>query len=251
MLRIILHGCNGVMGQNVVKAAASDPEVGIVAGIDIVTDRKNDFPVYRSLSECKEEADVVIDFAAAPAMDGLISALMEKKLPVVMCTTGLSEAQLSRVKELSEQTAVLRSANMSLGINTLTKVLKQITPVLAAAGFDMEILEMHHNRKVDAPSGTALALAQTMNEALDNSYEFKLDRSAERKKRSKHEIGIQALRGGTVPGVHEVYFAGEDEVIKLSHTCYSRAVFAEGAIAAAKFLAGKPAGMYDMQDVIG
>jgi 4-hydroxy-tetrahydrodipicolinate reductase len=140
---------------------------------------------------------------------------------------------------------------MSLGINTLTKVLKQITPVLAAAGFDMEILEMHHNRKVDAPSGTALALAQTMNEALDNSYEFKLDRSAERKKRGKHEIGIQALRGGTVPGVHEVYFAGEDEVIKLSHTCYSRAVFAEGAIAAAKFLAGKPAGMYDMQDVIG
>lgn len=251
MIRIILHGCNGVMGQNVVKSAAADPDVGIVAGIDIVTDRKNDFPVYKSLTECTEDADIVVDFAAAPAMDGLIAALKEKKLPVVMCTTGLSEAQLLEVEELSHQIAVLRSANMSLGINTLTKVLKQITPVLAAAGFDMEIMEMHHNRKVDAPSGTALALAQTMNESLDNSYDFKLDRSGERKKRGKLEIGIQALRGGTVPGVHEVYFAGKDEVIKLSHTCYSRAVFAEGALAAAKFLVGKPAGMYDMQDVIG
>lgn len=251
MIRIILHGCNGVMGQNVARSAADDPNVGIVAGIDIVTDRKNDFPVYPSLSECLEEADVVIDFAAAPAMDGLIAALKERKLPVVMCTTGLSEAQLSDVKELSKHTAVLRSANMSLGINTLTKVLKEITPVLAAAGFDMEIMEMHHNRKVDAPSGTALALAEAMNESVGSSYEFKLDRSAERKRRGKNEIGIQALRGGTVPGIHEVYFAGKDEVIKLSHTCYSRSVFAEGAIAAAKFLVGKPAGMYDMQDVIG
>lgn len=251
MVRVILHGANGVMGQNVVRVAAEDPEIEIVAGVDLVTEQRNDFPVYASLAECPAEADVVVDFAAAPAMDALMAAAAAKKLPVVMCTTGLSEAQLLAVRELSTKVPVLRSANMSLGINTLNKALRQVAPILAEAGFDIEIVEMHHNRKVDAPSGTALALADVINESLDNAYEYKLDRSAKRAKREKKEIGIQALRGGTVPGIHEVVFAGTDEVIKFNHTCYSRAVFAKGALAAAKFLADKPAGLYSMQDVIG
>lgn len=193
----------------------------------------------------------MIDFASAKATDALLAAMVEKKLPGVLCSTGLSEEQLEAVKEASTKVAILKSANMSLGINTLFKVLKMVTPILAEAGFDMEIVEKHHNRKLDAPSGTALALADVMNETMDNAYAYKFDRTQERKKRDKMEIGIQAVRGGTIVGEHEVIFAGTDEVITISHTAYSRAIFAKGAIAAAKYLAGKPAGYYDMKDVIG
>ena len=193
----------------------------------------------------------MIDFASAKATDALLAAMVEKKLPGVLCSTGLSEEQLEAVKEASTKVAILKSANMSLGINTLFKVLKMVTPILAEAGFDMEIVEKHHNRKLDAPSGTALALADVMNETMDNAYAYKFDRTQERKKRDKMEIGIQAVRGGTIVGEHEVLSAGTDEVITISHTAYSRAIFAKGAIAAAKYLAGKPAGYYDMKDVIG
>ena len=251
MVRAIMHGCNGARGQVITNLIAEDPGIELVAGVDINTEQKNGYPVFASLAECDVEADVVIDFASAKATDALLAAMVEKKLPGVLCSTGLSEEQLEAVKEASTKVAILKSANMSLGINTLFKVLKMVTPILAEAGFDMEIVEKHHNRKLDAPSGTALALADVMNETMDNAYAYKFDRTQERKKRDKMEIGIQAVRGGTIVGEHEVIFAGTDEVITISHTAYSRAIFAKGAIAAAKYLTGKPAGYYDMKEVIG
>ena len=169
---------------------------------------------------------------------------------MVLCTTGLSEEQIAKVKKTSEKVAVLRSANMSLGVNLLMKLLKDASKVLAPAGYDIEIVEKHHNQKVDAPSGTALALADSINEAMDNVYSYTYDRSQERKKRSDKEIGIAAVRGGTIVGEHEVIYAGEDEVIEFKHTAYSKAVFGKGAVQAAKFLAGREPGLYDMQDVI-
>ena len=169
---------------------------------------------------------------------------------MVLCTTGLSEEQLAQVQRVSEKTAVLKSANMSLGINMLLKLLQDAAKILAPAGFDIELVEKHHNLKVDAPSGTALALADSVNEALGNAYEYVYDRSKERKKREKKEIGISAVRGGTIVGEHEVIFAGADEVIEFKHTAYSKAVFGKGAVEAAKYLAGKQAGLYDMSDVI-
>lgn len=251
MVRAIMHGCNGAMGQVISGLVEQDEEICIVAGIDVYTEKKNSYPVFASLEDCEVEADVVIDFSNAKAVDAMLLSCGEKKLPVVVCTTGLSPAQTALVEETAKKTAVLRSANMSLGVNVLLKLLKEAAKVLAPAGFDIEILEKHHNQKVDAPSGTALALADSINEALDHTYTYKYDRSAERVKRSQNEIGIQAIRGGTIVGEHDVYFAGKDEVITFSHTAYSKAIFAKGAIQAAKFLAGKEAALYTMADVIG
>ena len=250
MIRVIMHGCNGKMGQVISGIIAEDDSIRIVAGVDVYNEKKNDYPVYKSIKECQVEADAVIDFSNSKAVDELLQYCTDKKVPVVLCTTGLSEEQLAEVKKVSEQVAVLKSANMSLGVNTLMDLLQKAVEVLAPAGFDIEIVEKHHNQKLDAPSGTALALADAMNEAMDHTYSYKLDRSAERKKREKNEIGIQAVRGGTIVGEHEVIFAGTDEVIEFKHTAYSKAIFGKGAVEAAKFLAGKPAGMYDMHDVI-
>lgn len=251
MIRAIMHGCNGKMGQMIAGLIAADEEIELVAGVDTYDEGKNSFPVFKSVAECTVEADVVIDFSAAPAVDNLLEGCVAKKLPCVLCTTGLSEEQIAKVKEASTKVAILKSANMSLGINMLLKLLKEATATLAPAGFDIEIVEKHHNQKVDAPSGTALALADSINEELDNSYKYVYDRSQVREKRSRKEIGISAVRGGTIVGDHDVIFAGSDEVITFSHRAYSKGVFAKGAIQAAKFLAGKAAGMYDMSDVIG
>ena len=250
MTRAIMNGCNGKMGQCITGICAGDDEIELVAGIDTYDGIKNDYPVFKSLAECDVEADVIIDFSNAKGIDTLIDYCEEKQIPVVLCTTGLSEEQLSKVEKAYEKVAILKSANMSLGINTLLELLKKAAQVFAPAGFDMEIVEKHHNQKVDAPSGTALALADSMNEALDEAYTYKYDRSQERKKRDKYEIGISAVRGGNIVGEHEVIFAGQDEVIEFKHTAYSKAVFAKCAVEAAKFLKGKPAGHYDMADVI-
>ena len=250
MIKLIMHGCNGKMGQVISRLLQNDSEACLVAGIDARDDGHNPYPVFTDIKECKVEADALIDFSAAPAVDALLDFCVEKKLPCVLCTTGLSEEQLKKVKEASKQVAILKSANMSLGINLLLKLLKEASEVLVKAGFDVEIVEKHHNQKVDAPSGTALALADSINEEFGNSFEYVFDRSKERKKRSDKEIGISAVRGGTIVGDHDVIFAGEDEVITFSHTAYSKAIFAKGAIQAGKFLIGKPAGMYDMSDVI-
>ena len=251
MTRIIMNGANGHMGQVITQIVAGDDDCQIVAGIDPYTEQKNDYPVYASPAECDVDADVIIDFSNAKAVDGLIAYSAEKKVPVVLCTTGLSEEQLKSLEKASSQVAVLRSANMSLGINMLMKILQDAAKILVPAGFDIEIVEKHHNRKLDAPSGTALALADAINDGvLGGEYEYKYDRSQDHKKREKKEIGISAVRGGTIVGDHDVIFAGTDEVITFSHTAYSRAIFGKGAIQAAKYLAGKPAGFYHMSDVI-
>lgn len=250
MTKIIMHGCNGVMGQMICGLVMAEEDTEIVAGVDINTDRENPFPVFASIDECDVEADAVVDFSHFSCVDRLLDWCAAKKMPVVLCTTGLTEEQLSKVEEASKQTAVLKSANMSLGINMLLKILKEATAVLAPAGFDIEIVEKHHRRKLDAPSGTAIALADSINEELNNEYEYVFDRSTRREKRPKKEIGVSAVRGGTIVGDHDVIFAGEDEVITFSHTAYSRAVFGKGAIEAAKFLKGREAGLYNMSHVI-
>lgn len=250
MVRLIMHGCNGKMGRVITRMVEEDSEVTIVAGVDRYTEMENTYPVFTSIEACDVEGDVVIDFSNAAAVDALLEYCVKRKLPVVLCTTGLSEEQLEHVEQAAEKTAILRSANMSLGVNLLIKLLKDAVKVLAPAGYDIEIVEKHHNQKVDAPSGTAIALADSMNEEMENLYSYTYDRSKERRKREKTEIGISAVRGGTIVGEHEVLFAGEDEVIEFKHAAYSKALFAKGAVTAAKFLAGKPAGRYDMSDVI-
>ena len=250
MTKIIMHGCNGKMGQVISDIIRQDDEIEIVAGIDLYDEVKNGYPVYKTIADCPVKADVIIDFSNMKAVDGLLEYCEVTAMPVVLCTTGLSKEQLEKAEQISSKTAVLRSANMSMGVNTLMELLAQAVRVLAPAGYDMEIVEKHHNQKVDAPSGTALALADVMNEAMDHAYEYKYDRSKEQKKREKNEIGISAVRGGTIVGEHEIIFAGTDEVIEFKHTAYSKAIFGKGAVEAAKFLNGKPAGMYDMQDVI-
>ncbi len=251
MTNVIMHGCNGKMGQTIVGLIADDDEIVLAAGVDAYDEGKNSFPVFKNIKDCNVKADVIIDFSAAPAVDGLLDYCVEQQIPCVLCTTGLSDAQLKKVEEASKKTAILKSANMSLGINMLMKLLKEVALVLAPAGFDVEIVEKHHKLKVDAPSGTALALGDSVNEALNKEYEYVYDRSQRREKRPQKEIGFSAVRGGTIVGEHDVIFAGADEVVTFSHTAYSKAVFGKGAVQAAKFLKGKPAGLYSMSDVIG
>ena len=251
MVKIIMHSCNGHMGQVISGIVEKDPDAEIVAGIDIADQGKNSYPVFTDIDACQVEADAIIDFSSAKATDKLLEYSAARQIPVVLCSTGLSQEQLAKVEETSRKVAVLKSANMSLGINTLLKLVQDAAKVLAAAGFDMEIVEKHHRLKLDAPSGTALALADSINEAMDNQYHYVYDRSQKREKRDDKEIGISAVRGGTIVGEHEIIFAGQDEVIEFKHTAYSKAIFGKGAVEAAKFLAGKPAGRYDMSDVIG
>ena len=250
MVNVIMHGCNGKMGRNIAALIADDPEITLAAGVDAFDEGKNPFPVFKDIRDCDTEADVIIDFSAAPAVDNLLTYCEEKKVPCVLCTTGLSEEQLQRVEEVSKKVAILKSANMSLGINMLLKLLKEAAKTLVPAGYDIEIVEKHHNLKKDAPSGTALALGDTINEEFDNEFDYVFDRSTRREVRPKKEIGFASVRGGTIVGDHDVIFAGTDEVITFSHSAYSKAVFAKGAVQAAKYLKGKPSGLYNMSNVI-
>ena len=250
MTNIIMNGCNGRMGRMITDIANKDTDVQIVAGIDAYDKVANDYPVFTNIFDCNVDADVIIDFSTASAIDDLLKYAVEKKIPVVLCTTGLTSEQLDNVQKASEKVAILKSANMSLGINTLMKILKVATEVLANRGYDIEIVEKHHNQKLAAPSGTALALADCINQVLNNEYDYTYDRSSRREKRPEKEIGISAVRGGTIVGEHEVIYAGIDEVIEIKHTAYSRAVFAKGAVDAAKYLASKETGMYNMADVL-
>ncbi|MGB8452960.1 MAG: 4-hydroxy-tetrahydrodipicolinate reductase [Anaerocolumna sp.] len=251
MTSIILRGCNGRMGQEITKLLKADEQAAIVAGIDLNETTDKGYPVFTSFIACNVIADVIIDFSSPEKLDEMLAYAEKNQVSIVLCTTGLSEEDLNMVHKASQNIAILRSANMSVGINTVIKLLQTAAQVLAAADFDIEIVEKHHNQKVDAPSGTALALADAMNKVLKGEYDYNFDRSKERKKREQKEIGISAVRGGTIVGEHEVIFAGTDEVIEIKHTAYSRAIFAKGAIHAAKFLAGKVPGMYQMSDVIG
>ena len=250
MVNIIMCGCNGKMGQMITGLVKDNPDMTIVAGIDKYDGIKNEYPVFASFEQCDVKADVIVDFSNASVTDSLLDYCEKTLTPVVLCSTGLSEQQLERVKVVSTKCAVLKSANMSLGINLLMKILKDASKQLTDAGFDIEIVEKHHNLKIDAPSGTALALADAINEEYDNSYEYVYDRTGRREKRPVKEIGISSVRGGSIVGDHDVIFAGTDEVVTFSHTAYSKAVFAKGAISAAFFLAGKGAGLYTMKDVV-
>lgn len=250
MVNVIIHGCCGKMGHILTDIISRDDGMNVVAGIDAYGEAYSEYPVYKNAADCTEAADVVIDFSTAAAADALLDYCVARKLPVVLCTTGLDETQTLKMEEASGKIAVLKSANMSLGINLLQTVLEEVSGKLAQAGFDIEIVEKHHNQKLDAPSGTAIALADSVNKALPEKYEYVFDRSGRREKRPKNEIGISAIRGGTIVGDHDVIFAGEDEVITFSHRSYSRAIFGNGAVQAAKYLAGKPAGLYTMNDVL-
>ena len=238
------------MGKTIAGLIAEDGEITIAAGIDAFDDGKNPFPVFQNIDECDVKADVIIDFSVAAAMDGLLNYCMEKEIPCVLCTTGLSEAQLDMVKKVSEKTAVLKSANMSLGINVLLELVKKAASVLGDS-YDIEIVERHHRRKVDAPAGTALMIADAAAQACGHETEYVYERHSTRQPRDKKEIGISAVRGGTIVGEHEIIFAGHDEIMEIKHTALSREIFAQGAVEAAKFIAGveKP-GLYDMSYLV-
>jgi 4-hydroxy-tetrahydrodipicolinate reductase len=250
MTNIILRGCNGKMGQVITDIVEADDKAVIVAGIDITQNRVNKYPVYQNFAKCNVKADVIIDFSAPIGLEEMLDFAVSRGIGIVLCTTGISKEQQALIDTASEKIPILRSANMSMGINLISKLIKEAAVVLADAGFDIEIVEKHHNKKVDAPSGTALALADAMNEVLKDEYNYKYDRTGERAMRTKKEIGISAVRGGTIVGEHEIIFAGTDEVIEIKHTAYSKAIFAKGAVQAAKFLPGKPAGMYQMSDLM-
>jgi len=250
MTKILMHGCNGAMGRVISGLVKEMDGAQIVAGVDPFCQDNEEYPVFKTLEECNVETDVIIDFSTAAAVDQLLDFSVKAQIPVVLCTTGLSKEQLLKVEEASKEVAVLRSANMSLGINTLMKILSQVSGLLSEAGFDIDIVEKHHRKKVDAPSGTAIALAEAVNKGLDREFDYVYDRSGRRMQRPKNEIGLSAVRGGTIVGEHEVIFAGTDEVIEFKHTAYSKAVFGKGALQAAVYLAGKPAGLYNMSHVI-
>lgn len=249
MTKIILNGCNGRMGQVITRLVAEDSECEIVAGFDIFDGIENTYPVYTDINEFKGEADVMIDFSNPMSLTSILAFCKARSLPIIVATTGFSQEQKDEMKEAAKDIPVFFSANMSLGINLLIALSKMATKLLEG-GFDIEIVERHHNQKIDAPSGTALAIADAIDETLSYPAEYVYDRHSVRKKRKKTEIGLHSVRGGTIVGEHEVIFAGNDEVIEIKHSASSREVFAVGAIRAAKFMHGKGSGMYDMNDLI-
>jgi len=247
MTRIILHGCFGQMGVATQKAAAETEGFSIVAGVD-AKPGKADFPVYTDISACDAPADAAIDFTIAAAVPGLINWCLEKNMPLVLCTTGLSEAVTSQIRLASERLPIFKSANMSLGINFMVSLIERASEVLSAEGFDIEIVEKHHNKKADSPSGTAFMLANAMNK--EGKYSVVTDRSCRRQARPVNEIGISSVRGGSIVGEHSVIFAGRDEVIEISHSAFSKDVYAVGALKAAEFIARQKPGLYDMRSLL-
>ncbi len=249
MIKIILSGCNGKMGQVITKLAAERDDLKIVAGLDIVDSDKNGYPIFTNVKSCNIIADVIIDFSNPAAFDPLMEYAVSRKIPIVMATTGLSGANLKTLQSVSKDIPVFFSANMSLGVNLLIDLVKKAARILED-NFDIEIVEKHHNQKIDAPSGTALAIADAINSALEQKQEYIYDRHSRRKKRSKREIGIHAVRGGTIVGDHSVIFAGNDEIIEINHIAMSKEIFGTGALKAAKFLSDKKPGFYNMNDLL-
>lgn len=249
MIQVAIVGCNGHMGRFVAQAVEENPATEALFGVDAFGESPYAFPVYKSFEGIEEKPDVIIDFSNPSALDGLLGYALKNGVPCVLCTTGYSPEQRAQIEAAARQIAVFQSGNMSLGINLLIELSRRAAKVLGSS-FDIEIVEKHHNRKVDAPSGTALMLADGISAELEQEPQYVYDRHTYRKKRSKNEIGIHAVRGGTIVGVHEVIFAGHDEVITLSHQAQSREVFAVGSVNAAVFLAEQGAGMYDMGDLL-
>lgn len=250
MINILMHGCNGKIGQVISRLMPDYPSLNLVAGVDPNLSAPNPFPVFANINECDIPVDVIIDFSTARAVKPLIDYALTKQVPVVVCTTGLSEEDINYLYAASSRIPIFFSANMSLGVNLLINLAKRAAEILADSGFDIEIVEKHHNQKIDSPSGTALAIADAITDTLDQNYALRFDRSTTREKRPKNEIGIHAVRGGTIVGDHDIIFAGNDEVITLSHTAASKEVFAVGALKAAQFLAPKMPGLYNMEHLL-
>lgn len=249
MTKIIMNGCNGKMGQVITRLVSESADCEITAGFDVNDTIENTYPVFSNPDDFTGEADVVIDFSHPSALTSILNYCKKRKLPIIICTTGLTNEQKEEFTAASKEIPVFFSANMSLGINLLIALAKKATKLLEG-NFDIEIVERHHNQKLDAPSGTALAIADAIDETLSYPAEYIYDRHAVRRKRKQSEIGIHAVRGGTIVGDHEIIFAGTDEVIELKHSAASKEVFAVGAVKAAKFITDKPAGMYSMNDLI-
>ena len=254
MTRIILCGCFGRLGSAICRLAAPNPDIEIIAGVDILPPSGGlVYPIYPDINLCQTPADVVICCvppSATADMEALLVYCANKQIPLVLCTTGLPAGILESIRQTANKVAVFQSANMSLGINLLANMLSRAAKLLYDVGFDIEILEKHHNQKLDAPSGTAYLLADAVNQALDGQMTYVYDRSKTSGKRSRDEIGIHAVRGGSIVGEHSVIFAGQDEVIEFTHEAGSRDVFAVGAIKAALFMKDKPPGLYTMQELI-
>lgn len=249
MIKVLMSGCNGRMGQVISKMVETDDKVKIVAGVDVNTEKNNDYPVFANPFDCDIAVDVIIDFSHPSAFNNLTKYAIEKKTPLVMATTGLSNEQTESLKEVAKSTPVFFSSNMSLGVNLLVDLVKKAAKFLDS-NYDIEIIEKHHNQKIDAPSGTALTIADSINSVLNEKCEYIYDRHSRRKKRSPNEIGIHSIRGGNIVGEHSVIFAGTDETIEIKHEASSKDVFAVGAIKAAKFVADKEPGLYGMSDML-
>jgi 4-hydroxy-tetrahydrodipicolinate reductase len=245
-----MSGCNGKMGQVITRLVSETQDCQIVAGFDIFDGIKNEYPVYKNPNDCQEEADVIIDFSHPNSLKNLLSYALSKNIPVVVATTGLSNQQILNLNEVSKKIPIFFSANMSLGINLLIDLVAKAAKLLEDS-FDIEIIEKHHNQKIDAPSGTALAIADAISSNLSQNKEYVYDRHSVRKKRSKNEIGIHAVRGGTIAGEHSVIFAGNDEIIEFNHYATSKEIFAVGALKAARFMVHQKPGMYSMKNLIG
>ena len=250
MQKIIISGCNGHMGRVVEGMCLADPEIEIAAGFDILGPSDHSFPVFSSPALFEGEADAVIDFSSPAALSGLLEFAKARKIPLVLATTGYSPEQVAQVGAAALEVPIFRSANMSLGINVLLSLVKKAAGVLGGS-YDIEIVERHHRRKVDAPSGTALMIADAAAESCGHDTEYVYDRQSVRRSRDRKEIGISSVRGGTIVGEHEILFAGHDELIEIKHTALSRDIFAAGAVRAAKFIANvdRP-GLYDMSQLV-
>ena len=248
MIKVLINGCNGKMGQEVLNAINNNENFEVLNGVDIKENSEYNFPVYTSVSEIKENPDVIIDFSVPVATMKILEYAKEKKVPIVIATTGLSDDQKQKIKEYSKTIPIFQSANMSYDINLMKKIVSEVAKNLNQT--DIEIVETHHNRKIDSPSGTALLLADSINNELDNKMEYNFNRFQNREKRKKNEIGFSSIRGGNIVGEHTVIFFGENESFEITHKAYSRGVFAEGALKGAEYIVGKENGCYSMDDII-
>ncbi len=249
MINILMSGCNGKMGQVITRLASGSEELTIAAGYDLNNSKQNSYPVFTNIHQCDVKVDAIIDFSNPAALENILEFAVSRKIPVVMATTGLSGENIKVLEMASAEIPIFFSANMSLGVNLLLDLVKKAAKILSD-NFDIEIIEKHHNQKLDSPSGTALAIADAINLALEQKYEYTYDRHSVREKRSKCEIGIHAVRGGTIVGEHSVIFAGNDEIMEIKHTAASKEIFAVGALRAAKFICGRKPGFYNMNDLI-
>ena len=250
MVKIILSGCCGKMGKAITSCVESRNDCEIIAGVDI-SEGILEYPVFSSFDKITDDikADLIIDFSHPSVLNGLLKYAINNQIPTVIATTGLDDSQVNLIKEASSKIPVFFSANMSIGVSLLSELCKKAASVLGN-DFDIEIVEMHHNQKIDAPSGTALMIADSITESLNKECIYEFDRHSKRSKRTKNEIGIHAVRGGTIVGEHEVIFAGPDEVIKISHSAYSKGLFANGSVNAGLYIVNKKPGFYNMNDLL-